>query len=310
MAAPRLSISAGAPGGCVCLRLLVAVFIVLILPTQSRALAARLRWAASLDARVQGYYVYVREATRPYGAPRDAGAGRIGGDGSRSWTIKGLSPTATYFVAVSAYTSNRLESSLSNELAIGSPNPCVEDRCTGPASCTVRALPDGAACGPSGVAACGATCLAGVCSGPADRSLTVDRLRVKRGAKDMRSTVKGWFQTSALFDPLAAGLQVTVADAAGAPLVQATLGPADLVARAGGDVIKTARRRKDTAAVRIRRLTLRRRDDGTFLKAQVVASPPPAALPTAATITLQSGALCLSSQLLDCQAGPRALSCR
>jgi len=310
MATPRLSISTRARGRGVCLRGLVAVFTISLVPTQARALDARLDWTPSADSRVQGYYVYVREATKPYGAPRDAGAGSVGTNGARSYTLTGLSPTTTYFVAVSAYTSNRLESALSNELPIGSPNPCVQDTCTGPVSCTVRSLPDGAACGPSGVAACGATCLAGVCSGPADRSLTVGRLRVKRGASGMQSTVKGSFQTSPLFDPLTTGLQITVADGAGAPLVQATLGPADLVATADGTVIKTARRRNDTAPVRIRRLTLRRRVDQTLLKAQIVASAAPAALPSAATITLQSGALCLSAQALDCKAGPRSLLCR
>lgn len=297
------------PGGHVYTRFLVAVLTILSLPADGRAVDARLRWAPSPDTRVRGYYVYVREATRPYGAPRDAGAGASGGDGSLGWTLTGLSATTNYFVAVSAYTADRLESLLSNELPIGSPDPCVEDSCTSPTSCTVRALPDGAPCGASGVAACGATCLAGVCSGPADRSLTIDRLRVKRGSDEMRITAKGSFPTSALFNPLAGGLQLTLADAVGEALVQAQLGPADLDAGPSGDVIKLVRRRNDTSPIRVRRLVLRVKDDETLVKALIVASPPPA-LPASATLTLQSGSLCLSAQALDCSLAPRALSCR
>jgi hypothetical protein len=291
------------------IRFLVAVFTILSLPASGRAADVRLRWVPSPDTRVRGYNVYVREATRPYGAPRDAGAGSPGSDGSLAWTLTGLSATATYFVAVSAYTADRLESALSNELAIGAPDPCVEDVCTSPTSCTVRPLPDGAPCGASGVASCGATCLAGVCSGPADRSMTIDRLKVKRGPKDMRITAKGWFPTSALFDPLSAGLELTLVGASGEPVVQAHLYPSDLDVGPTGEVIKLVRRRDDTSAIRVRRLVMRVRDDDTLVKALVVASPPPA-MPTAAGLTLQSGSLCLSAQSLDCSAGSRALSCR
>ncbi len=310
MVAPRLSMSAGAPGVVVCLRLLVAVLALLMLPAESRALDARLRWSPSPDTRVRGYYVYVREATRPYAAPRDAGAGSAGSDGALGWTLTGLSPTATYFVAVSAYTADRIESALSNELAIGSPDPCVQDTCTTPSSCTVQPLPDGAPCGAPGVAACGATCLAGVCSGAADRSMTLDKLRMKRGNDELRITAKGRFPTSSLFDPLAGGLALTVVDAAGGNLAHATLGAADLVAGPSGDVIKLARRRNDTSPVRVRRLTLRVGDDETRVKAAIVASPPPSALPGTAALTMQSGGLCLSGQSLDCKLGARTLVCR
>jgi hypothetical protein len=308
MVAPRLSISAGVPGGCVCLRLLVAVFVVLILPAQGRALDVLLRWAPSLDAGVQGYYVYVREATRPYGAPRDVGAGSLGGDGSRSWTLSGLSPTANYFVAVSAYNGDRIESALSNELAIGSQNLCVADTCTSPTQCTVRTLPDGSGCGPPGAGACGAACLGGVCTGPASRALTLDRVRLKRSDDELKITVEGRFTTSALFDPLAAGLQLTVADPAGALLAQASLAPGDL--SADGSDIKTARRADDAAPVRVRRLVLHVRTGDTRLEASLNVAPPPPALPPSATVTLQSGGLCLSAAPLDCVSRKRGLSCR
>lgn len=298
------------PGGHVRIRFLLAVFTILSLPATSRAADVRLRWVPSPDTRVRGYYVYLREATRPYAAPRDAGAAVPGSDGALTWTLTGLSDAATYFVAVSAYTADRLESPLSNELAIGTPDPCIEDTCTSPSSCTVRALPDGAPCGASGVASCGATCLAGVCSGPADRSMTIDRLRVKRGTDEMRLTAKGRFPTSALFDPMTAGLALTVLDAAGGTLAQVTLGAADLVAGPSADVIKLARHRNDTSPVRIRRLVLRVRDAETLVKAAIIASPPPAGLPVSAAVTLQSRGLCLSGQAPDCNLGSRTLSCR
>src|SRR5215510_11432125 len=96
MATPASSISTGARGRGVCLRVMVAVVTILMLPASSRALDARLRWTPSPESSVQGYYVYVREATKPYGAPRNAGAPPVQGDGSVSWVLAGLSDTATY----------------------------------------------------------------------------------------------------------------------------------------------------------------------------------------------------------------------
>ena len=293
MEAPRLS-STGARGRGLCLRLLVGVFTILMLPAEGWALKAVLRWTPSPDSRMQGYYLYVREATTPYTAPRDTGAGHMEGDGSVSWAVTGLAASRTYFVAVSAYTDTRLESALSNELAIGTPDPCVRDTCTAPTQCILQALPDGTSCGPPG-AICGATCLAGVCAGLADRVVTVNLLRMKTAGDDLNISTKGSFVTSALFDPMAAGLQLTLADPGGTTLLQTTLTPADLIASRDGSTIKSARRRDDATPGPVRRLTLRTREDETKWKAQLVVSPAPAALPTGATLTLQSGALCLST---------------
>ena len=233
----------------------------------------------------------------------------VEGDGSVSWAVTGLAASRTYFVAVSAYTDTRLESALSNELAIGTPNPCVRDACTAPTQCILQALPDGTSCGPPG-ATCGATCLAGVCAGGADRVMTVDSLHVKTGADGLKIAAKGSFVTSAVFDPMAAGVQLTLADPGGATLLQTTLTPADLIASRDGSTVKSARRRNDAAPGPVRRLTLRTRDDQTRWKAQLVVSPAPAALPTGATLTLQSGELCLSAQPGDCRTRSRTLTCR
>ena len=136
----------------------------------------------------------------------------------------------------------------------------------------------------------------------------LDRVRLKRSDDELKVTVKARLTTSALFDPLAAGLQLTVADPAGTPLAQASLAPGDLVAN--GSTIKTARRPADAAPVQVRRLVIRARDDEARLKVLLLASPPPPSLPSGVAVTLQSGALCLSGQSLDCVARTRALSCR
>lgn len=308
MEATRLS-STGARGRGLCLRLLVGVFTILMLPAEGWALKAVLRWTPSPDSRVRGYYVYVREATTPYTAPSDAGAGHLEGDGSVSWAVTGLAASRTYFVAVSTYTDTRFESALSNELAIGTPDPCVRDTCTAPTQCVLQSLPDGTSCGPPG-AACGATCLAGACAELADRVMTVNSLRGKTGADGLKIAAKGSFVTSAVFDPMASGLQLTLADPGGATLLQTTLTPADLIASRDGSAIKSARRRNDAAPGPVRRLTLRTREDQTKWNVQLVVSPVPAALPTGATLTLQSGELCLSAQAPDCQARSRTLTCR
>jgi hypothetical protein len=308
METPRVSISTGARGRGVCLRVVVVVFAIVLFPAPGRALNARLRWTASPDSRVQGYNVYVREATKPHGAPRNAGAPHVEGDGSVSWTLTGLTASTTYFVAVTAYIGTGLESTLSNELPIGTPNPCVRDECTAPTQCILQSLADGTSCGPPG-AACGATCLAGVCAGLADRVMTVDRLRVKTVRGDLNILAKGTFVTSAAFSPMVTGLQLTLADPGGATILQTTLTPADLVASRDGNTIKSARRRRAAGQGPLRRLLLRTRDDLTKWKAQLVVSPAPGGLPSGVTLTLQSGELCLSAAP-DCKMRSRTLTCR
>ena len=247
----------------------------------------------------------MRQATKPYGAPVDAGAARQASGGTLDWVVSGLSSSATYFVAVSAYTASRVESPLSNELAIGSPDPCVQDTCTAPTQCTVRALPDGSACGPPGAAGCGSTCLAGTCVGLAEHGFSLDRLKVKLSSNQMKVQITAHF---ALFTPETSGLELTLADGNGGAILDAALGAADLVT--SGSVLKLVRRRANTAPVQVRRLVLRDRNGETTLKAQIVASSPPPTLPDSATVALQSGTLCLAAPPPACESRVRTLSCR
>jgi hypothetical protein len=302
-------ISASAPRDVAFPQLLAAILTICLTPTTSLALDARLRWSPSPDTRVQGYYVYLREATKGYGAPRDAGAPRLQSDGSVAWTLTGLSSTTTYFVAVSAYTGTGLESAISNELPIGTPNQCVQDSCTSLAQCTLQTLPDGVSCGPAG-ATCGATCLAGVCTGLADRVLLLKRLRLKRSADTLTVRVKGSFVTSSSFDPLTDGLELSLIDPSGDSLVHAALAPTDLVSNPAGTVIRTVRRRSASGPVWVRRLRLRTHGDETRWKALVLVTPPPAALPPSAAVALESGTLCLSTEATGCRSSTSTLTCR
>src|SRR5262249_51353666 len=108
-------------------------------------------------------------------------------DGTLGWVVRGLSSSVTYFVAVSAYTGTGIESALSDELPLGTPDPCTLDSCTSPTLCTFGPLPDGAACGAQAASGCGSTCLAGSCLGAAQRGFTLTRLKVKRSKTQLRA---------------------------------------------------------------------------------------------------------------------------
>lgn len=308
MSAPRPSTSAAASRGGVCPRLLAVVTIIVGLPAWSWALDVQLRWAPSTGSAVKGYYVFVRQAKSNYGPPVDVGAPQPAADGTLSWVVTGLSPTATYFMAVSAYTGTGIESALSNELALGTPDPCALDVCSSRTQCTVSSLPDGTACGPSAAGSCGSSCQAGTCLGAAQRGFTLTRLKVKRSDAQLRAVASGQFASSSLFVPLASGLQITVADGAGTALVQVALPAASFVASPDGNVVKLARRRGTTAQVQVRRLTLKTRNGNTLMKLRLFA-PPPQVLPQSATVMLQAGGLCLTASAPACEAQPRILSC-
>ena len=218
---PRTSVQG--PRGRSSARRALTLMILLLLPNESRALVAQLRWQPSTDSRVTGYFVYVRPATMPYGAALDAGAPRPASDGTLSYDVTGLSDTQVYFVALTAHTATNLESALSNELPIGTPNPCVQDSCVSKTQCTVNQLPDGTACGGAAAAQCGATCLAGVCSGLSPSGFSIDGIRLRLSSSQLRVTASGRFAATPSFDPASDGLTLTLSDGGGTSLVQTTL---------------------------------------------------------------------------------------
>jgi hypothetical protein len=281
----------------------------LLLPTESRALVAQLRWQPSTDSRVTGYFVYVRPATMPYGTALDVGAPRPGSDGTLSYDVSGLSDSQVYFVAVTAHTATNLESALSNELPIGTPNPCVQDSCVSKTQCTVNQLPDGTACGGPAATQCGATCLAGVCSALSPSGFSVDSIRLRLSSARLRVTASGRFAATPSFDPAADGLTLALSDGGGTPLVQTTLPASAFVGSSDESSIKLARQKGDQAPPQDRRFVFRTKNGTTRWKLRLNA-PPPGGLPAASAITLQTGSACLASAAVACTVRGSAATCR
>ena len=145
-----------------CARVLGALLLV-ALAARAEASGARLRWTPSADLRVTGYHVYTRAAGHPYGAPVDVGRPAVQADGNMAYAVNGLNAGQTYYFVVTAYTAAPLESSFSGEIALGTTNPCIIDRCISPSACEIRAATDGSSCDDglfcNGIAVCqGGTC--------------------------------------------------------------------------------------------------------------------------------------------------------
>jgi hypothetical protein len=303
-----LRTSVQGPRGRSSARLALTLLTLLLLPTESRALVAQLRWEPSTDSRVTGYFVYVRPATMPYGAALDAGAPRPASDGTLSYDVSGLTDSQVYFVAVSAYTATNLESALSNELPIGTPNPCVQDSCVSKTQCTVNQLPDGTACGGPAAAQCGATCLAGVCSGLSPSGFSIGSIRLRLSSSQLRVTASGRFAATPSFDPASDGLALTLTDGGGASLVQTTLPATAFVGSPDDSSIKLARQQGSQATLQVRRFVCHTRNGTTRWKLRLNA-PPPGGLPDASAITLQTANACLASAVVACTVRGSAANC-
>jgi hypothetical protein len=91
--------------------LLRVYFLVFALTAPSPTLAgqARLEWDASTSVSVAGYYVYYGQASRNYPAKVDAGF-------QTTYAVPGLIEGQTYYFAVTAYDTDRVESAYSNEV--------------------------------------------------------------------------------------------------------------------------------------------------------------------------------------------------
>ena len=297
------------PGGSSSARLALTLMTLLLLPAESRALVEQLRWQPSTDSRVTGYSVYVRRATMPYGAALDAGVPRPASDGTLSYDVTGLLDSQVYFVAITAYTATHLESALSNELPIGTPNPCVKDSCVTKTQCTVNQLPDGTACGGPAAAQCGATCLRGVCSGLSPSGVSMNGMRLQLSSSQLRVTASGRFAATPSFDPASDGLTLTLSDGGGTTLVQTTLPATAFVASSDESSIKVARQKTGQASLQVRRLVFRTRNGTTRWKLGLNA-PSPGGLPSGSALTLQTGSACLASAALACNVRGSAATCR
>jgi len=302
---PRTSVQ-GLRGG-VSAWLALPFLALLLLPTGSWALSARLTWQPSTDSRVTGYFVYVRQATMPYGVAIDAGTPRAAADGTLSYVVSGLSDTQTYFLALTAYTDTQLESGLSNELPIGTPNPCVQDLCVSKTQCSLVNLPDGTGCGGAGGTQCGATCLAGTCAGISPHGFSLGSMRLRLSATQVRVTASGQFTASPSFDPTADGLDLTVTDGAGTPLASVTLPASSFVGSPDGSSIKLVRQKDNPGPVR--RLIFRTKGGETRWKVRL-SDTPPGGLPSGGAVTLESGSTCLASSVLACRVRGASATCR
>jgi hypothetical protein len=134
------------------------------------AATARVRWQPRSTA-ATGYAIYVRNAGGTYPAsPIWTGNPAAAADGSVSATIT-YTPAATgvnYF-AVVALADPNFESALSQELYLGSPNPCRNDACFTKTSCDFTARPDGASCDDTSFCNGPEVCRAGTCDTSASR---------------------------------------------------------------------------------------------------------------------------------------------
>jgi hypothetical protein len=305
--APRTSVQGSR--GRLSARRALTLMTLLLLPTESRALVAQLRWQPSTDSRVTGYFVYVRPATMPYGVALDAGSPRPASDGTVSYDLTGLSDSQVYFVAVTAHTATNLESALSNELPIGTPNPCVQDSCASKTQCTVNQLPDGTACGGPAAAQCGATCLAGVCSGLSPGGFSIDSIKLRLSDRQFRVTASGRFAATPSFDPADDGLTLAISDGDGTALVQTTLPSTAFVGSPDDSSIKLARQKGPQTPLQVRRLVFRTKNGTTRWKLRLNA-PPPGGLPAASAITLQTGNACLASAPVACTVRGSSATCR
>jgi hypothetical protein len=130
-----------------------------------------LEWLVPPEPDVAGYKVYLWFVGDPTSAEAiDLGPHEPDGSGLASFPLGGLDPTASYEVAMTAY-SLAAESELSNVITLAAicshagcddGNPCTLNVCE-PGGCSSTPLPDGSDCSLDGAAG---SCSAGLCQPP------------------------------------------------------------------------------------------------------------------------------------------------
>jgi hypothetical protein len=133
-----------------------------------------LRWITSSGPDVAGYNVYL--ASSPGGQDQgiDIGMHLPDPQGVASYLLGGLDSSQDYYVRMTAYSDQGLESVFSNEIVVAAlscdpaacndGNPCTADACSG-LFCTNDPVPEGTSCDDGNPATVQDACYAGICSG-------------------------------------------------------------------------------------------------------------------------------------------------
>lgn len=227
---------------------------------------ARVQWLSNPDARVTGYYVYVRASGEPYGSPIDASSPIPRADGTVTLDVGGLSESENYFFAVSVYAADQSESVISSEVALHpeAANACIIDRCVTQDDCTLDLMPDGTPCVSEDPCAADAICVQGVCEAGSGNTFAVSKLTLKEGKSDVRMTAKGSFDGAVAIDPLASGATLEILDASGAVLYRALIPGSAFKSNRAATTFRYAASAKEAEATNgLRRLVLRNRN-GTW----------------------------------------------
>ncbi len=135
-----------------------------IAPENATAANARVRWLPS-SSQVSTYRVYVRNAGVPYSSSAWSGNPAPSADGSITAVVP-FTPGPSgvnYFAVVAIGSISGVESNLSQELPIGTPNPCTLDACSAKTTCTFGTRPNGTSCADELFCNGDEVCQAGVC---------------------------------------------------------------------------------------------------------------------------------------------------
>lgn len=302
---PRCSMSAAA----------FALAACTFLPNDALAATARVRWLPSAADAVARYDVYVRNAGAPYAAPAWSGNPAPAADGALEALVPFAEADANYFAVVAVVADG--ESSLSRELALGTPLPCLVDSCTTKTSCDFGNLPDGTFCDADAADPCSAVCMDGACTtAGADAfasDVTLDGLRFTERAAGVVLALKGRFLTEAAVDPTGTGAVIELRDPAGVVLYTASIGAAAFTANSAGTRIRfrASRANADPAWNGLTRLSFKRTGSKWLVTAQAKTSAlAEAANEPAITLVVRLGGTCVRRVGAECAQKPPVSTCR
>ena len=271
---------------------------------------ALVHWLPSSDPAIVGYNVYVRQAGASYAAPIKAGLSGRAADGTHTYRVgQALPASTTWYFAVSGYRADGTEGQLSNEIALGSTDPCVLDQCFTPSSCMVMVRADGSRCADDDAAdPCSELCHSGTCGAAERVDLTTGRLSLSQATRGVRVGATAALPLEAATGIGTAGLALSVDVPGGLPVFETFVPGVAFKASANGSSFRYRAPRGTTTGL----LRFSTRRSGTQVRLSMRAIAPGVLLqsvPSQIRWMVSVGAQCGSDLGLVCNRGSGSMTC-